>query len=268
MPSPFPGMDPYLEDPGLWPDVHHEMISTSRVILGNQLRPKYVVRVEERIYLIGDDERPISMKVSDTQISARPGWEGGGRSFEQRGGVDVIEPILATRIPFVADEVREARLEIIHRESKEVVAVIEFLSPANKSNRSPGAWSFERKRMEVDNSDAHWVEIDLLRAGVRVEMKEKLSPHEYLVYVSKAEERPVGKIWPIRLSQRLPVIAIPLRGDDPDTPLDLQEVLATIYERAGYDLTVDYTKEPNPPLGEEWAEWSNSLLKAKGLRPA
>ncbi|MCK4452049.1 MAG: DUF4058 family protein [Anaerolineae bacterium] len=31
MPSPFPGMDPYLEYPVRWPDVHHSLITYIRM---------------------------------------------------------------------------------------------------------------------------------------------------------------------------------------------------------------------------------------------
>ncbi len=74
-------------------------------------------------------------------------------------------------------------------------------------------------------------------------------------------------LWPIRLSQRLPVIQIPLRPKDGDTPLDLQAVLDTAYDRAGYARGIDYKKEPVPPLSKEWKEWADRLLREKGLRP-
>jgi hypothetical protein len=35
MPSPFPGMDPYLEAPELWPDVHHRLISDFHSVCEN-----------------------------------------------------------------------------------------------------------------------------------------------------------------------------------------------------------------------------------------
>ena len=95
-----------------------------------------------------------------------------------------------------------------------------------------------------------------------------LPPYEYLVHVSRVEQRPKGLLWPIRLSQRLPVIPIPLRPEDPDASLDLQAVITTAYDRAGYDLSVDYTRDPVPPLTGEWAAWADGLLKAKGLRTA
>jgi Protein of unknown function (DUF4058) len=53
MPSPFPGMDPYLESPGLWPDVHHQLISEFQALLVAQLRPRYYATVDIRTYVEG-----------------------------------------------------------------------------------------------------------------------------------------------------------------------------------------------------------------------
>jgi hypothetical protein len=117
-------------------------------------------------------------------------------------------------------------------------------------------------------SQSHWVEIDLLRGGVPLSVHEALPPCEYLVHVSHRATRPHGLPWPIRLSQRLPKVTIPLRAEDPETGLDLQAVLDAVYDRAGYDIDLDYRGEPVPPLGGEQAAWAHALLGAKGLRPA
>ena len=268
MPSPFPGMDPYLEDPGLWPDVHHEILSAARSFLTGLLRPKYLVRIEERVYITNEYDPGRVVMVPDIRIAARRGWE--ARSIDPREGesvgVDVAEPVVADTM--IADEIHEARIEIIDRDQRLVVTVIELLSPTNKVLGSRGQESFEQKRQEVLHSPSHWVEIDLLRAGAGITVASVSHPREYLVHVSRAGKRPKGTLWPIRLSQRLPVIPIPLRPEDPDSALDLQAVLTTAYDRAGYDLSVDYTRDPAPPLTEEWAGWSDRLLKSKGVRPA
>jgi hypothetical protein len=266
MPSPFPGMDPYLENPGLWPDVHHEIISEARALLSEQLRPKYAVRVEERVYISDDNDPGRSAIIPDLQITTRHEREERTDYRTGPGGVSVIEPVEATLL--IDDEIHEARLEIIDRERHAVVTVIEVLSPSNKVEGSVGRRSFERKRQDILESPTHWVAIDLLRVGVGVRTRETLPPHEYLVHVSRARRHPRGRFWPIRLPQRLPTIPIPLKGGDPDAPLDLQAVLDTAYDRAGYDLSVDYTRDPTPPLPEEWAAWADGLLKARGLRPA
>jgi hypothetical protein len=267
MPSPFPGMDPYLEYPGLWPDVHHTLISGYRDFLAPQLRPKYVVRVEERTYIADESDAAFNpqLRVPDVEVAGRPGWEEAPFSFRGEGAqLDVAEPVIATT--WFEEEIHEAFLKIIDRESRDVVTVIEILSPTNKLPGSPGRESFEDKRREVMNSPSHWVEIDLLRGTRMVPVPKKAGPHEYLVHVSKKGMRPRGLLYPIRLAQRLPVIPIPLKPEDPDARLDLQAVLDAAYDRAGYDLEIDYSADPRPPLDGELASWADQLLRSKGLR--
>lgn len=127
-------------------------------------------------------------------------------------------------------EVRDRRFEICALDTGEVATVLEVLSPTNKVGGSEGRNSFLAKRREITASPAHGVEIDLLRAGLSLELRKRLDPHEYFVHVSPVELRPKGRVWPIRLQDRLPTIRIPLRVPDPDAPLDLQ--LARVDGRA------------------------------------
>jgi hypothetical protein len=55
---------------------------------------------------------------------------------------------------------------------------------------------------------------------------------------------------------------VPLRLPDPDVPLDLQAALQTAYDEARYDLSIDYSQPPTPPLNEADAEWAKALLSA------
>jgi hypothetical protein len=144
--------------------------------------------------------------------------------------------------------------------------VIELISPTNKVPGSRGQTSYQQKRREVLSSPSHWVEIDLLRGGLSFVLREVLPPCEYTVHVSRVERRPKGKVWPIRLSQRLPLVPIPLRPTDPDAPLDLQQVLSTAYDRAAYELEINYRPDPVPPLAAAEAAWADELLRGKGLR--
>ena len=89
---------------------------------------------------------------------------------------------------------------------------------------------------------------------------------DYFVHVSRAERRPAGKVWPIRLPQPLPTIPIPLRAGDPDAQVDLQQTLTAVYDRSSYDLTIDYRGEPVPALPPEYARWADGLLKDSRLR--
>jgi hypothetical protein len=229
-------MDPYLEAPWIWPDVHHGLISEIRAALNRSLRPRYVGRVELRRY-VSDDDDP---------------------------GRDALAPV---QVPLVVptlmdEEVEEAFLKIIHVETENLVTLIEVLSPTNKIRGSRGRASFMGKRHEIMNTEVHWVEIDLLRAGVPSVTDPPLRPSsDYRVLVSRADQRTRTRYWPVSVRQPLPVLSIPLRGKDPEVPLDLGAVFSSVYDRAAYDASVDYRKEPQPPLAGDDAKWARELLR-------
>ncbi len=209
MPSPFPGMDPYLEEPGLWPDVHHGIISYTQELLTRLLRPKYYVRVEERVYLSDESDPGRRVIIPDIRIADRPEWQGGPLPSGGADALAVAESVVVTSL--FEEDIHEARLEIIDREQRRVVTVIEVVSPTNKVRGSRGRDSYLQKRAEVFNSPSHMVEIDLLRDGDPLPFQEAAPPHDYLVHVSVRELRPQGRAWPILLPQRLPVVEVPLR---------------------------------------------------------
>jgi hypothetical protein len=265
MPSPFPGMDPYLEKPTRWSGVHLELISGIRATLNGQLSARYYAEVQERVYVYSEDGADENDWVPDIYVSLQAaGGPSAITSAEGHRGEDAEPLALET---FVDEEVREPFLEILDAENHQVVTVIEVLSPANKVTRSDGLESFRAKRRSIMKSRSHWVEIDLLRRGVSLALRKRIRRHEYMVHVSPSDRRPIGLVWPIPLSQRLPVIPIPLRPGDDDSPLDLQAVLNAAYDRARYGRVIDYTQEPVPPLSKQWKEWSDRLLREKGLRP-
>jgi hypothetical protein len=254
-------MDPYLEDPSLWPDVHHGLISEMQAALNRRLRPQYHVRVEERVYISDENDPGRKAIIPDLKIIGTGFTEHPNTSFLGTSTA-VAEPLILTTL--IEDEIHEARLEVIDTNQQTVVTVIELLSPTNKITGSRGRASYEQKRREVMTSTCHFVEIDLLREGDHLHTRELLPPAEYYVHVSRKDRRPKGYVWPIRLPQRLPVIGIPLKEGDGDAELDLQTVLATAYDRAAYDLQIDYRSEPTPRLGPEYTEWANTLLTSKG----
>ena len=258
MPSPFPGMDPYLEDPRLWPDVHHELVSAIRVLLNQVIRPKYVARLEERVYMVPDDDPEHRLyRVPDVKIDAGFDRERRG-PLASAGGMVIAEPDLVR----AGDPIRESRIEVLDVSKRKVVTVIELLSPSNKLKGSAGRKSFLKKRRQVMDSRANWVEMDFLRMGTVPAVKRRYPHHQYLVHSSPAALRPDSKAWPIRLQNPLPIVGIPLRAPDPDAPLSLQQALNMAYERGSYDATAEYTKEPTPPLPPELAAWAAELLRA------
>ncbi len=262
MPSPFPGMDPYLEAPEIFPSLHHNLISEIQASLNGQLRPAYHSMVEERVY-ISDENDPGRKAIIPEVAVIRPdrgvgGGADGGGLWGGAGASDsalaVAEPITATTM--IDEEIREARVVIYDAVNRQVVTVIEVLSPTNKIVGARGRDSYEAKRRDVMESTAHLVEIDLLRNGVSIYAGERLPDHDYLVHVSRRGVRPRGTLWPILMSQRLPVVTVPLLPKDPDADLDLQAVFNTAYDRAGYDMAIDYTKPPRVALDEPQSAWA------------
>jgi hypothetical protein len=145
------------------------------------------------------------------------------------------------------------------------VAVIELLSAANK-RRGKGRQEYMEKRRTFLKSPIHLIEIDLLRSYPRMPFDDPLPAADYIVMVCKAGERPRGSVWPISVQQPLPAIPIPLLVPDPPVPLDLGQALRTAYERARYDLRVDYHKPAVPPLSRADAAWMETLLGASRER--
>lgn len=252
MPTPFPGMAPYLEAPEIWPDLHHELISVIRERLNARLRPRYHSMVEERVDISDEQDPGRRAIVHDVAIQVA---SDGARY--RTSDAAVAEPVVATTM--IEEEMREARIVIVDGVGRQVVTVIEVLSPTNKIVGSRGRANYEAKRLEVMQSPVHLVEIDLLRDGEPIYTGEWLPPHDYLVHVCEGGQRPEGILWPILVSQRLPIIKIPLLPADDDVELDLGDVLSTAYDRAGYDLIVDYVKPPRVPFippADRWvADW-------------
>jgi Protein of unknown function (DUF4058) len=259
MPSPFPGMDPYLESPEIFPDLHAGLIPEIQHFLNPRLGSGYVARVELRVYIEqedGEQERIPDIRV-ETSKRRNP------MATPSTGGLLIAEPIIVPS--FRPDPTEETYLTIRHRPSKSLVAVLEVMSPTNKVRGSEGLKSFMEKRHEILCSSTHWIEIDLLRKGSRP-LPRLNQPTDYRVVVARGEDGSRPKCWPISIRQKLPVIGIPLRRKDPDVPLDLAAVFDAVYDGGAYERSIEYDKPPDPPLDPDVAKWANKLLRSKGLR--
>jgi len=258
MPMIFPGMDPYLERPVLWPGLHNRFVIYLANALRPRLRPRYVASVQARVYV----EFPPRQIVPDVAVRKlpRPG-QAGPSAVAEIDEAEIVE------VPGV--EVDEAYLQIIDLESEQrVVTVIEVLSPSNKTV-GPGRDLYLQKQREVLASDAHLVEIDLLRTGqhtlsVPEEIARSGPPYDYLVCINRAQAtRWTYDLYRRRLRDRLPRIGIPLAGDDADAPVDLQAVLAQTYEDGDYRDRIDYSTSCQPPLSAEDQQWANETIESK-----
>lgn len=255
MPSPFPGMNPYLEHPDVWHDFHHRFITTAAEALTAQVRPAYIVKVDAHIYLheLPDEPRRLIGR-GDANIMHVHDDLG-----PTAGATAMIEAPVRGRIELAVDEEQVNYLEIVDSKSRAVVTVVELLSPANKFAGSDRE-QYLGKRRQLFRTDVHLVEIDLLRAGPRMPV-ECLSPCDYVILVSRWESRPDVDLWPLTLRQPLPTIPVPLKSEQA-AQLDLQSILHRVYDSAGYADYV-YQNEIEPPLAPAYREWTNQLSSPK-----
>lgn len=231
MPSPFPGMDPYLEHPHFYGDFHQGLSISLANLLGPLLRPKYVARLNPHEVLDYPDEEEVQVLFPDVRV-----------------------PLT---LPF-----RQVTVEIRTVGTGLLVAAIEILSPVNKRAESEGRDAYLRKRDTLLGASVHLLEIDLLRRGERLPVEPPIPESaDYAVVLSRADARLDAEVWPIALADPLPVVPVPLLPPDPDAPLDLQAAMDAIYMRAGYDLDVDYSVPPWPPLRAEQSAWAESVLQ-------
>lgn len=259
MPSPFPGMDPYLEDRSLWPDVHQRMIAYISESLQPQIRPKYVARIGERIEVASLQKGYIP----DVLIVQPPRTP--ATTIGHTGVLVADEPLT---FAFLEQERRIPYIEIIYRETGDVVTFIEVLSPANKSGE--GRDQYLQKQDDLLTTQINLVEIDLLGYGrntTRARTVEITEPPDwrYVVSVSRERYRSRLEVYAFTFKDRLPRCRIPLRPADPDVVLDLPAVFARCYEVGGYDLMVDYTQAPRTTLSEAETAWLHTRLQERGF---
>lgn len=267
MPGPFPGMDPYLEHPVLWPGVHQGLIGNARAALNAILPPQYVADMGERLYIV-QPERSI---YPDVLVLEHPS---AGAPVEQAAGGTAVA--VASDPPWVVTiapaEMREVFIEILAvADQSRVVTVIEVLSPSNKTAGSEGRTLYLTKQQENLESQTHLIELDLLHQGEHTAAPPQWKLLErgrsdYLVSLHRGGQGARYEVWAIPLRQRLPRIHVPLAGGDPDVVLDLQVIFDRCYDEGGYARRLDYRREPPIPLAGDDAQWADQLLRERGLR--
>jgi hypothetical protein len=248
MPSPFPGMNPYLEQPEVWHDFHQAFITALRSALTPQIRPNYVARIDDHIYIheLAGEKRYLLGR-SDVSVLES------GIGVAVASAHTVVAPTYGHIFPGV-DQIHESFIEIRDRESRELITVVELLSPSNKTPGSDRE-QYLGKRKAILAGSSHLVEIDFLRGGNRMPV-EGLAACDYVVLVSRSYERPRVELWPVGLRERLPLIPVPLRRGDRDATIDLQQVLHEQFDAAGYADYI-YRGHPQPRLSDADAAWAS-----------
>jgi hypothetical protein len=240
MPSPFPGMDPYLEG-SLWTTVHTTLAVEIVRRLNPQLLPRYVALSSRRFVMESPEDLEISVETTYPDVAVVQS----SPTKEEHADIETFEAPLRmatltrTPVPHITVEIRDIG-------NRRVVTVIEILSPTNK--RGDGYDEYTEKRDRTLRGSAHLIEIDLLRRGRRVPMRRKLPRFPYFVFLCRHEERFMANVWPIALDKPLPMIPVPLLPGDIDAKLDLQQALTNVYDECGLRFMIDYSKPPEVSL--------------------
>jgi hypothetical protein len=279
VPSPFPGTDPYLEHPVSWPSVHTRLIAALDQELSSRLAARYYVSVEERFYVASTADLELA-GIADVLVSrgqaaqwqpaggnGRHGADGAG---DASPGVQGSPNVLTVELPRV-DQVRQRFLEIRTAGTHEVVTIVEILSPVNK-RAGEGRQQYEAKRLAITNSLTSLVECDLLRMGEPLPALQQGRPLErevladYRILVCRSADGPRADLYAVSVRGPLPTIPVPLLPGEDELQVNLQPLLAHVYDLGRYRERIDYRAEPVPPLKPEDAAWADTLLREQGLR--
>ena len=280
MPSPFPGMDPYLETPDIWPDFHDRLAEQISRDLNRTLPRPYYARLAMRPevgILGGDPSRCIVPDVAITRPRHAP-------AESNESGVAVLDQPRTDISPSVRLRVshelpRHHFVEI--RDSSRghaLVTLIEIVSPSNK-RPGPDRRAYEAKQREILDSDISLIELDLLRTGepivggpALIESASRLNPlPDYLMAVNRAWQRGADldfELFPIGMTKPLPCIAVPLRDGEPEVPLDLQYTFNQAYDAGPYARRGGLRRSTRPTAPARSGRLADRLPEAPpGMRP-
>lgn len=250
MPSPFPGMDPYLEGRE-WPSFHVNLGVEIARHLSAKLPPRYFALPHRRNVL--DSEGVLLTAAEDIYPDvAVLGTKPPALRETAAAAPLTLTTIVPVRVPVVWVEIRDTA-------ERRLVTAIEILSPVNKRGRGRQEYLSKRERILV--STTHLIEIDWLRKGQRVPMREPLPPAPYFIFLSRAGKRPATEVWPIALTEPLPSVPVPLLPGDDDVALDLQSTLNRVYDDFAYGRILDYGKPPDVPLDGGEAQWTADIVQ-------
>lgn len=257
MPSLFPGMDPYLESPTHWADFHHRFIETLSETLSDHLPDGYFARINELVLLIEPElsrPRTVSPDLTVTRDLSTPA--------DRPGGVATLqpEPAILANVETLNPH-REAFIEVIRLPSQEVVTVLELLSPTQTGD---GRGLYLEKRRQLLRRPVNIVEIDLIRAGRRLQFSRPFPSADYYAFVSRQDRRPDCEVYSWTIRQPLPTIPVPLAAPRSDVPLNLEEAFQNAFRRGRYERLIDYSQPPPAPsLGEADTIWLRHTIEKR-----
>ena len=227
MPSPFPGMDPYLEDEKLWPEFHHALVAALYQALLPNLVDRYRARVGQRHY--------------------------------------VVEQALFTSV--IRDEHHEEFIEVRQRSDGRLVTLLDVVSPANKTlSAARSAYLTKRQEAKNCGASLVEIDLVLQGQPTLEYSREGLPDWDYAVTVTRCTQPERFEIYTATLQKKLPRFRLPLAADDRDTVLDLHTAFTRCYDQGGFAAKIDYARDPVTSLNAEDKQWLDEVLKQQKLR--
>ncbi|MBD2311244.1 DUF4058 family protein [Desertifilum sp. FACHB-1129] len=259
MPSPFPGMNPYLEHRAFWSSFHTRLMVAIADTVAPQLRPNYYIEVETRTYQDQEEPEEILVGIPDAAVLAAQSTDRveplrveSGATLTQKRPRSILLPQPTT--------LKERYLEVREVGTDTFITVIEVLSPKNKQ-KGKGRTAYENKRRRILGSLSNLVEIDLIRAGIPMTIIGKVQPSDYRLIVSRSSQRPQADLYDFDLREPIPSVPLPLRPEDEEPLIELQAIVQGVCDRAGYNERIDYSQPvPPPKLSNTTQQWLDKLI--------
>ena len=227
MPSPFPGMDPYLEDEKVWPVFQHQLVLCLYQILLPGLVDRYRARIGQRHY--------------------------------------VTEQARSTSV--VREEHQEEFVEIRQRSDGRLVTLVDVVSPSNKStDAGRRAYLSTRTEAQAGGANLVEIDLVLQGQPTLEYSRDGLPDWDYAVTVTRSTQPERYEIYTATLQKRLPRFRLPLASDDRDTVLDLHTAFTRCYDQGGFAAKIDYRRDPTTALNSEDRQWLNEVLRQQKLR--
>jgi Protein of unknown function (DUF4058) len=268
MARPFPGMDPFLEQPAYWLDFHSRFINCWCEAIADALPPQYEASLGERVYLIEHDPEARKLGYPDLAVT----HDETTVTASMPGSAARTITLKPVTIPLtILEGPREAYIAILYQPDRSLVTTLELLSPTNKDG--PGRIEYLAQRKALVYQKVHLVELDLLSAGKRLPLERPLPPADCFYLLSRGDQRPDCQVYSWTLRQPLPCLPVPLRDPDPDLLIDLGAVFTTAYDRGRFGRRLNYRGTLPTHLRAEDRKWVEALLankeqpKPKGQRP-
>jgi len=257
MPSPFPGMDPYIESTGIWSSFHHAFINACHDQLNQRLPAQYIAAIEERVLMVSDAESASRSRAAEPDVAV---LHAGAAPAGQRRSpgtqvVATLEPVTVPQPVELLDVPTQLYIRVVHWPEHRLVTDFELLSPTNKKRGADDRAAYLSRRQDLLRHEVNLVEVDLLIGGERLPMRGPLPAGEYFAFLTRWQTSGHCDVYAWSIRQPLPTIPIPLRTEDGEVGLDLAAAFLQTYERGRYSRLLSYN-EPPVLLAEDNRQWA------------